>query len=308
MLQQTRIEAVVPYYQAFLDELPDIKSLAEVEEGRLLKLWEGLGYYSRARNLKRAAIEVMNHYGGKLPDDEKLLKKLSGIGDYTAGAIASVAFGLPCPAVDGNVLRVLSRAFAFRDNIDEERVKREVRERLASVYPVGEDAGNLTEGLMELGERVCLPNGRPACEQCPIALHCRAYRNGEMEQLPVRSPKKARRIEQRTVFILHCNQGYAVRRRPPKGLLAGMWELPNEGGTLTPEEAVALLQKWGMNVLSCLPCGESEHIFTHIEWHMTGFRAEVENPSESFTWLNQDVIKSQCAIPSAFVYYSKKLS
>lgn len=290
MLQQTRIEAVIPYYERFIKELPNVKALAEVEEDRLLKLWEGLGYYSRARNLKKAAITVMKEHGGILPADAEELRKLSGIGDYTAGAIASIAYGLPEPAVDGNVLRVLSRLYADPSDILLQKTKKAAICRLCSIYPSGEDARYLTEGLMELGERVCIPNGRPRCEICPIREYCKSYADNTTEQYPVRTPKKERRIEERTVYLLHHNGQYAIERRG-EGLLSGMWQFPNELG----------YQKVEGEYL-----GKSKHIFSHVEWHMIGYRIESEK-TETYTWEAPETIREQYAIPKAFRTFMKHL-
>ena len=229
MLQQTRIEAVIPYYARFLEALPDVAALAAAEEDRLLKLWEGLGYYSRARNLQKAAKLVMADFGGELPREAAKLKTLPGIGDYTAGAIASIAYGEPEPAVDGNVLRVMTRLLARSDDVMLPKTRADISALLREVYPRGEAAGLLTEGIMELGETLCLPNAAPKCEACPLKELCRASLAGETERYPVKSPPKARRIEQRTVLLLRCGERYAVRKRTGKGLLAGLWEFPNGG-------------------------------------------------------------------------------
>lgn len=290
MLQQTRIEAVIPYYERFMKELPDIKSLAEVEEDRLLKLWEGLGYYSRARNLKKAAMTVMNEHSGALPADAEKLRKLAGIGDYTAGAIASIAYGLPEPAVDGNVLRVLSRLYADKSDILLQKTKKAAIARLRACYPEGENARLLTEGLMELGERICIPNGRPRCEACPIREHCQAYAQQTTEQYPIRSPKKERRVEARTVYLLHHKGQYAIERRG-EGLLSGMWQFPNEMGHRSVQGEYL---------------GKAKHIFSHVEWHMIGYRVESEK-DERYTWADAKTIREQYAIPKAFHAFLKKL-
>lgn len=290
MLQQTRIEAVIPYYERFIKELPDVKTLAEVAEDRLLKLWEGLGYYSRARNLRKAAMTVMQDYHGQLPADAEKLRKLPGIGDYTAGAIASIAYGLPEPAVDGNVLRVLSRLYADPSDILLQKTKKAAISRLRTLYPTGEESRLLTEGLMELGERVCIPNGRPRCEVCPIQEHCKAYAQQTTEQYPVRTPKKERRIEERTVYLLHHNGQYAIERRG-EGLLSGMWQFPNELGH----------QKGKGEYM-----GKAKHIFSHVEWHMIGYRVESEK-DQRYIWATPETIREQYAIPKAFRAFLKKI-
>ena len=303
MLQQTRIEAVIPYYERFLRELPDIASLAAVPDDRLMKLWEGLGYYSRARNLKKAACTVMEKYDGKLPDSAEELRRLSGIGDYTAGAIASISFGKPEPAVDGNVLRVIMRYLGKTDDISLQATKKETASVLRSVYPSGEDAKNLTQAIMELGESVCIPNGQPKCDLCPLASLCTAHTENLTDSIPVKSPKKPRKQEQKTVFLLSCRGKYAICKRPETGLLAKLWEFPNTEKKLSEEEAFSYLRSLGLSPIGITPCGEALHIFTHIEWHMTGYAAECLYPSEDFVWKSASEILSDYAIPSAFRAY-----
>lgn len=307
MLQQTRIEAVIPYYARFLEALPDVAALAAAEEDRLLKLWEGLGYYSRARNLQKAAKLVMADFGGELPREAAKLKTLPGIGDYTAGAIASIAYGEPEPAVDGNVLRVMTRLLARSDDIMLPKTRSDIASLLREVYPKGKKAGLLTEGIMELGETLCLPNAAPRCEACPLNALCRASLAGEAERYPVKSPPKARRIEPRTVLLLRCGERYAVRKRTGKGLLAGLWEFPNIEGR--PDEAAvcAFVRSLGAEPVSIEPCGEAKHVFTHVEWHMRGWRIKLGNELPGFLWKTPEEIRRDCPIPTALRYYEKKL-
>jgi len=307
MLQQTRIEAVIPYYARFLEALPDIPSLAAVEEDRLLKLWEGLGYYSRARNLRRAARRVTEDYGGELPRTAAVLKALPGIGDYTAGAIASIAWGEPEPAVDGNVLRVVTRLLARGDDISLQRTKKDIAALLRTVYPTGRAAGLLTEGLMELGETLCLPNAAPKCRECPLHTLCRACQQGETTRYPVKSPPRPRRVEERTVLLLRCGERWAVRKRGGRGLLAGLWEFPNTLGALDAAEAEAFVEALGGAVLDLVPCGEAKHIFTHVEWHMRGYRITLSEALPGFVWKTPAEIAADCPIPTALKYYQKKL-
>ncbi|MBQ3703454.1 MAG: A/G-specific adenine glycosylase [Oscillospiraceae bacterium] len=307
MLQQTRIEAVIPYYARFLDTLPDIPSLAAVEEDKLLKLWEGLGYYSRARNLQKAAKRVMTDYGGELPREAAKLKTLPGIGDYTAGAIASIAYGEPEPAVDGNVLRVMMRVLACPDDIMRSGTRAGITSLLREHYPHGERAGLLTEGIMELGETVCLPNAAPKCEACPLNTICRACLKGETDRYPVRTPPRERRIEQRTVLLLCCGGRYAVRKREGKGLLAGLWEFPNLGGALDEAEALDAVHALGGKAVGIEPCGEAKHVFTHVEWHMRGYRIALAEELRGFLWKTPEEIKADCPIPTALRYYQKRL-
>ena len=226
MLQQTRIEAAREYFNRFTRAFPTVEALAAAELDDVLKLWEGLGYYSRARNLHKCAKTVCDAYGGVFPPDAAALRALPGIGDYTAGAIASIAYGLPEPAVDGNVLRVLARMERFGESIGSDKVKKRFREALRPIYPAGE-CGAFTSALMELGETICTV-GTPDCARCPVAAHCEAHRRGEETLYPVLPEKKPRRIENRRVLLLLCGDTCAVRRRAAAGLLASMWELPND--------------------------------------------------------------------------------
>jgi len=303
MLQQTRIEAVIPYYRRFLAELPTVYDLAAVSDDRLMKLWEGLGYYSRARNLKKAAQVIVTEYGGELPRTADELRKLPGIGDYTAGAVASIACGEPEPAVDGNVLRIVSRITASDEDIALEKTKKAVRERLRTFYPSGRDAGLLTEGLMELGETVCLPNGAPRCADCPVNGHCLAYRTGRTDDFPVKSAKKARRIEERTVLLLRCGTRYGIRKRPAHGMLAGMWEFPNVAGHITGKEAVENLGL-SMEIREIRPAGTAKHIFSHVEWHMIGYEVTVTAEDPALTWADTETVRNVYAVPTAFRYFT----
>ena len=307
MLQQTRIEAVIPYYARFLEALPDIPALAAVEEDRLLKLWEGLGYYSRARNLKKAAARVMGAFGGALPREAAQLRTLPGIGEYTAGAIASIAYGEPEPAVDGNVLRVLTRVLARPDDVALPQTRTALTALLREHYPRGGAAGLLTEGIMELGETVCIPNGAPRCDCCPLRELCRARAAGETEHYPVKSPPKPRRIEERTVLLLSCGGRFAVRKREGKGLLAGLWEFPSLDGRLDAAGAEEAVRALGGEVLEIAPCGAAKHVFTHVEWHMTGYRVTLASELPGLVWRTPEEIRRDCPIPTALRYYLKKL-
>ena len=299
MLQQTRIEAVIPYYRRFLEELPDVSALAAVDDERLMKLWEGLGYYSRARNLKKAAELVMRDWGGELPRRAAELRTLPGIGDYTAGAIASIACGEPEPAVDGNVLRVLSRLLESGEDVLSPAVKKAMTALLRQHYPAGEAAALVTEGLMELGETLCLPNGAPKCRLCPLRTLCRAGQAGTAERYPVKSPPRPRRIEERTVLLLRCGERWAIRQREKKGLLAGLWEFPNELGR--PDEAALRARFPG--ALSVSPCGEAKHIFTHVEWHMRGWRIELKEELPGLVWESAAAIRARYSVPTALKAY-----
>ena len=295
MLQQTRVEAVKGYYARFLAALPTIADLAAADEALLLKLWEGLGYYSRVRNLKKAAQVIMLAHNGAFPREYAAVLALPGIGEYTAGAICSIAFGQKTPAVDGNVLRVLSRLQADETPIDLPARKREVQRLLAAIYP--ENAGDFTQALMELGATVCGPNRAPDCENCPCKADCMGFQTGIAAQLPKKSPKKQRRIEEKTVFILSCDGKYALMKRPEQGLLAGMWQFPELPGILELPQAIAAL---GIPVREVYRQAEKNHIFTHIEWKMRGFYLETAQQSEAFVWLTPDQIHAQAALPTAY--------
>lgn len=295
MLQQTRVEAVKGYYARFLAALPTIEDLANADDELVLKLWEGLGYYSRVRNLKKAASVIMEKYAGVFPKDHADVLALPGIGEYTAGAICSIAFGQKTPAVDGNVLRVMSRLQADATPIDQSARKKEVQNLLVAIYP--ENAGNFTQALMELGATVCGPNRAPDCENCPCKHLCAGFRTGIASQLPVKSPKKSRRLEEKTVFILSCDGKFALCKRPQKGLLAGMWQFPEVPGILELPQAIRSLD---ISVREVYRQVEKNHIFTHIEWKMRGFYLETSEQDEKYTWLSADQIEAEAALPTAY--------
>ncbi len=299
MLQQTRIEAAKGYFERFMAALPTVRTLAAAGEETVLKLWEGLGYYSRARNLHKAARIIVERYGGELPADVKALRTLPGVGDYTAGAVASIAFGLPEPAVDGNVLRICARLTAYPDSVGDNKVKNGFREALRSRYPAGR-CGAFTSAVMELGETVCLP-GTPNCPACPLGALCAAHEQGRETEFPVMPEKKPRRIQPRTVFLLEYKGLVALSRRPDKGLLAGLWEFPNVEGTLSTEgQVLAQAAAWGCEPVRAAPCGEAIHIFTHLEWHMTGWRVQCAEPAERFTWTTGADREHIYPVPAAF--------
>ena len=305
MLQQTRVEAVKGYFDRFIEELPDIKSLAEAKEEKLLKLWEGLGYYNRVRNMQKAAKIVMEEYGGELPADYEVLKKLPGIGSYTAGAISSIAFGLAEPSVDGNVLRVLKRISASFDDITKEKVKKELEEDVREIMPK-DRPGDFNQSLMELGATVCLPNGKPLCEKCPVMHLCQAFHQGIELQIPVKPPKKERKVEERTVFIIkkeiEQELEFVLHKRPKKGLLSGMWELPNIEGHLTEQQVEELFPNATIQRKE-----DGRHIFSHVEWRLWCYEIRletqiflpsiIEQDSKSFT---KQEIEEKISIPSAF--------
>ena len=298
MLQQTRVEAVKGYYARFLRALPTVAALANADDEVLHKLWEGLGYYSRVRNLKKAAQVVMDTHAGIFPNTYDSIRALPGIGPYTAGAIASICYELPTPAVDGNVLRVISRICNEDTPIDSPAYKKSVEHRLAAVYP--SRAGDFTQALMELGATLCGPNWAPQCEKCPCASFCKAHAAGTASQLPVKSPKKAKKEEEKTVFILSCDGFYALQKRPSKGLLAGLWEFPNVPGKLDMTAGMDTVKNWGLTPRQPLRQVARLHIFTHIRWQMQGIYLEVAEKNDTFVWLTADEIRQQAALPTAF--------
>lgn len=306
MLQQTRVEAVKAYYKRFLKELPTIEDLAEVEEERLLKLWEGLGYYNRARNLKKAAVTIVNKLNGKFPDTYEGILDLSGIGEYTAGAICSICFGLPTPAVDGNVLRVYSRVMEDNSNIDRQSTKKKIRTELEKVYPEGK-CGIFTQSLMELGATVCLPNGEPKCYNCPLSEICLAREHNTWKNLPVREVKKKRSVENKTVFILICGDRIAVRKRPEQGLLAGMWEFPNVQGALNEQQAADAAADWQTAPEQVKMSLEYTHIFSHVEWRMAAYYMTCKKMCREFEWVTLQELDGQIAVPSAFKEFKDKI-
>ena len=298
MLQQTRVEAVKSYYIRFLTALPTIADLAGGDEELLHKLWEGLGYYSRVRNLKKAAQVIVDVYSGDFPKTYDEIRALPGIGPYTAGAIASICYDLPTPAVDGNVLRVISRICNENTPIDSSAYKKDVERRLRGIYP--QRAGDFTQALMELGATVCGPNRAPQCGECPCRDFCQAYREGTAAQLPVKTPKKAKKQEEKTVFILSCGDSYALKKRPDTGLLAGLWEFPNIPGKLDMDAGMETVKAWGLRPRQPLRQVERQHIFTHIRWQMQGLYLEVAEKTGDFQWFTGDEIRRQAALPTAF--------
>ena len=310
MLQQTRVEAVKGYYARFLDALPTIEALANCDDDLLHKLWEGLGYYSRVRNLQKAARAVMEHHGGVIPADFDALLKLPGVGRYTAGAVASIAFGIPVPAVDGNVLRVLARLTGDDTDILSPAAKKTAEATLAPLVP-SDAAGDFTQSLIELGALVCTP-GEPKCGDCPLHLLCEAKRTGRERDLPVRLTKTKRRVEERTVLVIRCTSGeaaavrhIALRKRPVEGLLGGLYEFPCMEGHATPEEAGKYLTALGLTVGEITPLPPAKHLFSHIEWRMIGYAVEVAETAAAEDWFFADVseVDETYAIPSAYSAY-----
>lgn len=299
MLQQTRVESVIPYFLRFIQELPDVESLAAVPEEKLLKLWEGLGYYSRVKNLQKAAKVIVSRYNGVFPERYEEVITLPGIGEYTAGAICSIAFGQPVPAVDGNVLRVFCRITGSFENISLPATKKAVKASLQQIYPE-KNPGDFTQGLMELGATVCLPNGTPLCSSCPMQEFCRAKKENLIAKIPVKTPPAARKIEQKTVLIISCSGKTALRKRPARGLLANLREFPNFDGFMTKKQVAALLQEYGFQVQQIKSHIRRKHIFTHLEWHMKSFSVTTSDMPPVFTWVSNKELLDNIPLPTAF--------
>ena len=298
MLQQTRVEAVKGYYARFLQALPAIADLACCDDDALHKLWEGLGYYSRVRNLKKCAQVIMECYGGAFPENYDEILALPGIGEYTAGAISSICFDAREPAVDGNVLRVYTRLTEDATPIDLPAFKKEVRRQLAAIYP--QRAGDFTQALMELGATVCGPNRKPDCGNCPCRGFCGGAIHGTAEKFPVKLPKKAKREAEMTVFILSCDGKFALQKRPSKGLLAGLWQFPNVPGMLETADALQWAADMGLKPRDILRQVERSHIFTHIIWKMRGIYLETAEQAGAYQWLTAEQIEKEAALPTAF--------
>lgn len=304
MLQQTRIEAAKAYYERFIRKLPDVRALAEVSEEELLKLWEGLGYYNRARNLKKAAELLVERYDGQLPAEYDQLLELPGVGSYTAGAVASIAYGVPAPAVDGNVLRVIMRYLGCRDDISKASVRKKMERSVMAVIPAGQP-GEFNQALMELGEVVCIPGGMPLCGECPLAPDCLSRRQGCQMELPVKPEKKARRIEKRTLLVLESGARFGIARRPSQGLLADLWEFPSLEGHRTLPQIQSFLEERGTDIRQICQMKSGRHIFSHVEWHMRGYHIQLgeDRPQDivsGLVWARKEELQKKYAIPVAF--------
>ena len=314
MLQQTRVEAVKPYFERFMKALPDISTLAEAPEEELLKLWEGLGYYNRVRNLQLAARQIMDDYGGRMPDSYEELLKLKGVGGYTAGAIASIAYKRAVPAVDGNVLRVTARLLKDSRSTGDPKLKACVEQRLMDILPI-DRPGDFNQALMELGACVCIPNGEPLCGSCPLKSLCMAHMDGVETQYPKKVSKKPRKVEEKTVLVIRDKNRTAIRKRPEKGLLAGMYEFPTMAGFCSANDVVAYLAEAGIKVLRIQPLEDAKHVFTHREWHMKGYMIRVDEleplfpggPAVDWVYVEAGETEKGYPIPSAFSAYVKYL-
>ena len=323
MLQQTRVEAVIPYFNRWLKAFPDLQALANASEEEVLKLWEGLGYYSRVRNIHKTAKLVMEKHGGKLPTSFEALRSLPGIGEYTAGSVGSIAFQLPVPCVDGNVLRVVTRLTADESDIGTAAAKKRLTDWVKEIIPK-DRPGDFNQAMMELGATVCLPNGLPKCESCPVAFLCEARIQNRMTEFPVKGEKPARKIEKKTVLILLSNaelatgHRIALRKRTEAGLLSGLWEFPNLDGHHSEEEIRNLMNSSGLTLSSLVRLKKAKHIFSHIEWHMVGYLAVVDHDAPvdaaaedmplygalpGFFWIGVERLDEHLALPAAFKSY-----
>ena len=260
--------------------------------------------------MQKAAIKVMELYDGQLPRDYDALLTLPGIGTYTAGAIASIAYQIPVPAVDGNVLRVTKRLTGSYDDIMLPKVKKELETDMRKIMPP-DRSGDLNQALMDLGATICIPNGKPLCEQCPLSHNCKAFKENLTDELPVKSSKKSRKTEQKTVFLFSCNGEYALHQRMDKGLLAGLWEFPTLEGTLPVNKLETLLEENGIQDYELELLGPGKHIFSHVEWHMIGYRVKIPQKNidlfEDLVWASKKKIQEEYAIPTAFKAYSTQL-
>lgn len=304
MLQQTRVEAVKPYYERFIETLPDIVSLANAEEEVLMNLWQGLGYYNRVRNMQIAARTMVEKFSGKFPDTYEEILSLKGIGEYTAGAVSSIAFGIPVPAVDGNVLRVFSRILESYDDILKQSTKRKITEYILDMMPK-ERAGDFNQAVMELGAMICIPNGAPLCEECPVASCCIARKKELTDCIPVKKKKSQRRVEKRFLFVMECENEVAIIKRKNSGLLAGLWEFPNieiEHDIKNMEEAMKhSLQQFSVSDYDLIEEKEGKHIFSHIEWQLKAVKIKVkEKPEDKKLVFVKKSELEDYAIPTAF--------
>ena len=307
MLQQTRVEAVKPYFERFMKELPDIKALAAVSEDRLFKLWEGLGYYNRARNLQKSARLAVEKYEGRLPASYEKLLEFPGIGSYTAGAISSIAFGIAVPAVDGNVLRVISRVLASGDDISKQSVKNAMEKDLSAVIP-RENPGDYNQALIEVGAILCIPNGEARCKICPLYSLCLARQQNIVDRLPIKGEKKERRIENRTILLIENEAEVVIRKRPDKGLLAGLYELPNTESHLSRDEVKNFMKSEGLMEVEITPLEAARHIFSYVEWRMIGYRIQVKTKLPGhYQTAKKETVKKLYSFPTAFKAYTSRI-
>lgn len=304
MLQQTRVDTVMPYFKRFVKEVPDIPTLASIDDDKLLKLWEGLGYYNRARNLKIAANQIMNDFRGEPPKEYNDILSLKGIGEYTAGAISSIVYHKKCAAVDGNVLRVLTRILRDRSDIMSDKTKKKFKKLIENNMPA--QAEDYTQALMELGALVCLPNGEPKCEVCPLSSYCGAHLTNMIEEYPVKKKLKRRKIEKRSVLLLVYQDQVFIQKRKEQGLLKGLYEYPNIEGHFSKVEIKYVLDEMGLDTSRFQKLSSFKHIFSHVEWHMNGYFIPVSEKNEGL-WVTLDELNQNYSMPTAFKQYTKEL-
>ncbi|HSR03749.1 MAG TPA: A/G-specific adenine glycosylase [Proteiniclasticum sp.] len=306
MLQQTRVDTAMPYFHRFIEKYPDIQALAQSDEEELLKYWEGLGYYNRVRNLRITAISLVENHEGKLPKTYQELLKLKGIGEYTAGAIASEAFGEKVSAVDGNVFRVMARLLGVREDIKEKVVMDLLKDTVKNVLPE-EETGNFNQGLIEVGALICIPNGSPKCGLCPVKDYCMAYEKELQDEIPRKKKPKEKKVEERTVLLLEYNGRYAIRRRPEGKLLGGLYEFPHEEGFYEKNEVEALLKEMNLQPVSIGSLKDKKFLFTHIEWRLKAYHIKVEKPNEELLFETRESIKEKYTLATAFRDYLERL-
>lgn len=308
MLQQTKVEAVKGYYMRFLEKLPTVEHLANVSEDELYKLWQGLGYYRRAKHMQQAAQMIIRDFNNNFPNTKEKLLRLKGVGDYSASAIASIAFHEQAAVVDGNVLRVYARLFELYGDITKTTTKQNIASIAKNLLPSNR-VGDFNQAVMELGATVCLPNGAPLCNKCPLQSLCLAYKKNLQQNLPVRAEKKQRSIEQKTVYVIINNNKYLLHKRDSSGLLANLWEFMNTGGFLSEEQSKEFLNNLGLQVVSIEKTKNTKHIFTHKEWHMQGYVVVVSNlPTlTNSVFVSKKELEQSYPIPNAFAYFKTLL-
>lgn len=304
MLQQTRIEAVIGYYDRFIERLPSIQDLAKVNDEELLKLWEGLGYYTRARNLKKAAIKIMEEYDGIFPNTFDKIMSIPGIGEYTASAIGSICFSLKEVTIDGNVLRVYMRLHNCYDNVDDLKIRKKVRSELQKIMP--EEAGDFNQALMELGETICLPNGIPKCNECPLKDFCKGYQNDTYLELPIKNKKKDKKEEEYTILLFYYKNQFVLEKRKESGLLQNLWQFPNIQGHFNKKQLENYLKENNIHFLKVKKSISYTHIFTHKRWNMISYMVELDKNDYNMNWNDLKTLKEK-AIPTAFKPFLKEL-
>ena len=304
MLQQTRVETVIPYFKRFINTLPDIESLASADEDVLLKLWEGLGYYSRVRNMQKCAKVLVQKYQGHMPSTYDDLIKLPGIGFYTAGAIASIAFDQNVPAIDGNALRILSRINLDTRDMSKDLIKNEYFVKLTK--KIRNNSGDFNQSLMDLGSLICSPRDTK-CYLCPIKDMCKAYKENKVAELPMKYKKITRKKEEKTILIYRYKDKIAIQKRPETGLLASLYEYPNLNKKLTEEELTNYLEEHKISYLKFDSLQESKHLFSHIEWHMIGYEIYLDKKIKDYLWISLSSLFKEYSIPTAFIIYTNYL-